>query len=90
MKTKNNRSVITSRYQPVARLDLLYVSENRGFGNSPNTYFGRGGTVAATEEFSETSTPLHIPSHPGMKYPVRHPPHFDIQVMTRHRRDERT
>ena len=30
MKTKNNRSVITSRYQPVARLDLCYVSENEG------------------------------------------------------------
>ena len=30
MKTKKNRSVITSRYQPVARLDLCYVSENEG------------------------------------------------------------
>ena len=30
MKTKTNRSVITSRYQPVARLDLSYVSENEG------------------------------------------------------------
>ena len=30
MKTKQSRSVITSRYQPVARLDLSYVSENEG------------------------------------------------------------
>ena len=30
MNTKKNRSVITSRYQPVARLDLCYVSENEG------------------------------------------------------------
>ena len=39
MKTEQSRSDITSRYQPVARLDILYVSENKGFGNSPNTHF---------------------------------------------------
>ena len=33
MKIKQSRSDITSRYQPVARLDLCYVSENEGFGN---------------------------------------------------------
>ena len=30
MKTKQSRSDITSRYQPVAYLDLCYVSENGG------------------------------------------------------------
>ena len=30
METKKNCSVITNRYQPVARLDLCYVSENEG------------------------------------------------------------
>ena len=39
MKTKQSRRDITSRYQPVARLDLFYVSENEGFGDSPNTHF---------------------------------------------------
>ena len=32
LKTKKNRSGLTSRLAAVSRLDLLYVSENRGFG----------------------------------------------------------
>ena len=33
-------------------------------------------TATAPEEFPGNLHPT-IPSHPGMKYPVRHPPHFD-------------
>ena len=32
--------------------------------------------AAAAEEFPGNLHPA-IPSHPGMKYPARHPPHFD-------------
>ena len=34
LKTKKNRSEIASSFPAVARLDLSYVSENKGFGNS--------------------------------------------------------
>ena len=33
-KQKKNRSEIASSFPAVARLDLSYVSENKGFGNS--------------------------------------------------------
>ena len=34
LETKKNRSEIASSFPAVARLDLSYVSENEGFGNS--------------------------------------------------------
>ena len=55
-----------------ARLDLCYVSENEGNRLSPNTLFEEA-TTTAEEEFSEDLHPP-IPSHPGMKYPVRASP----------------
>ena len=56
------------------RLDLCYVSENEGKRFSPNTHFWEGATATTAEE--ESSKDLHppIPSHPGMKYPVRASP----------------
>ena len=84
MKTKKNRSVITSRYQPVARLDLCYVSENEGKLLRAETHFWEGSTAAATEE--EFSEDLHppIPSHPGMKYPVRASPSLRLWKLKHH------
>ena len=59
MKIKQSRSDITSRYQPVARLDLSYVSENKGFGISPNTHFGGwGGATAAATTTAATATKM--------------------------------
>ena len=52
MKTLKKRSLITSRYQPAARLDLSCVSENEGFSNSANTHFGRV-AMAVAEEFNK-------------------------------------
>ncbi len=36
-------------------------------------------TAAAAEEFLARSRP-GIPSHPGIKYPVRQSPHFDLET----------
>ena len=38
LKTKKNRSGLTSRLAAVSRLDLLYVSENRGFGENAHKH----------------------------------------------------
>ena len=58
-----------------ARLDLCYVAQNEGNRFSPNTHFEGATATAATtaEEFAEDLHPP-IPSHPGMKYPVRASP----------------
>ena len=36
--------------------------------------------AAAAEEFPGNLHPT-IPSHPGMKYPIQHPPHFDFSII---------
>ena len=62
------------QYAEAKRLDICHVSENGGTGLSPNTRFWEGAAATtAEEEFSEDLHPP-IPSHPGMKYPVRASP----------------
>ena len=78
LDTRKMRDVRTIILAAVSRRDLCYVSENEGKQFSPNTHFGDG--AAAAEEFSEDLHPP-IPSHPGMKYPVRAPP--SLRCITR-------
>ena len=73
MKTKKYRTEIPYTGAKPERLDLCYVSENEGFRFSQNTHFEGATATTTTEEFSEDLHPP-IPSHPGMKYPVRAPP----------------
>ena len=81
MKTKQSRSDITSRYQPVARLDLLCVCQKTRdlvIHQTP-TFFRGGGRKGdgGDGHIFQKPPPAPIPSHPGMKDPIRHPRHFD-------------
>ena len=77
MKTKKNRSEITSRFPVVSQLDLCYVSENKENRYSPNTHFWGGGDGGGDDGGGDGGGrishphPAHIPSRPGIKYPVR-------------------
>ena len=71
LKTKKNRSGLTSRLAVVSRLDLLYVSENSRLSipNKPPWGGGDGDGDGRTLRPS----PAPIPSRPGIKYRVRLP-----------------
>ena len=60
LKTKKNRSDLTSRLAVVSRLDLLFVSENIGFGILYYHPWGATAAATAAEEFSDRVQP---PSH---------------------------
>ena len=83
MKATKNCSDITSRYQPVARLDLSYVSQNEGFGNYQTPTWGEGAMVIATAMTAaadEFLGRLQPPSHhaQGFNIPFGHTPHSDL------------
>ena len=77
MKTKKNPDAIAVIFPVVARPYLCYVSESKGFGFCQITSFlvtVTAATAAAAAEEFLTGVQAPIPSHPGIKYPVRAPP----------------
>ena len=82
VKTKKNLSESASDFPALLRLDLLYVSQNKGFGNSQTPSFGGATTTAATAATAAEEFPGRVqpPSHhtQGFNIPFGHTPHSDI------------